>query len=170
MTLAKIYITIGFVIMTTTICKAQTNFKTLLGDFQTISGSWKGSLTYLDYSSGKPYTMPSNLDIKRIDETNKFSFSNIYPNEKSANSTDTIVVSTDGKYIDKELVKSRRKLPNGDIEIITEELGKDGNDNQPATIRHTYIFGDKILKKRKDVQFAGEDKWVNRHEYSYSRK
>ena len=30
--------------------------------------------------------------------------------------------------------------------------------------------GDKILKKRKDVQFEGDEKWINRHEYSYSRK
>lgn len=169
MKILNIYLTFSLVIITT-ICNAQTNLKTLLGDFQKISGSWKGSLTYLDYSSGKPYTMPSDLDIQRIDETNKFSFSNIYPNETNANSTDTIVLSEDGKYIDKELIKSRRKLSNGDIEIITEELGKDGNDNKPATIRHTYILGDKILKKRKDVKFAGEDKWINRHEYSYSRK
>ncbi|WP_379963673.1 hypothetical protein [Epilithonimonas sp. UC225_85] len=168
MKLLKIYLTFGLIIAAT-VCNAQNKFKNLLSDFQKISGNWKGSLTYLDYSSGKPYTMPSDLEVKRIDETNKFSFSNIYPNERNANSTDTVSISSDGKYIDKEQVKSRRKLANGDIEIITEETGKDGNDNKPATIRHTYTFGKDIFKKRKDVQFVGDNQWINRHVYSYSR-
>lgn len=153
-----------------TISNAQINFKTLSKDFQGISGSWKGSLTYLDYSSGKPYTMPAEIEIKRIGKTNKFVFSNIYPNETNANSIDTVTISTDGKYIDKELVKSRRKLTNGNIEIITEELGKDGNDNKPATFRHTYTFGKTIYKNRKDVQFSGQAEWINRHEYSYPKR
>ena len=166
----KIGLAFCLVILCTAVFNAQNHSKKVLHDFEKISGSWKGSLTYLDYSSGKPYTMPSDLDVKRIGKTNKFEFSNIYPNETNANSTDTIVFSTDGKYIDKELIKSRRELSNGDVEIITEELGKDGNDNKPAMIKHTYIFGDKIFKKRKDIQFSGEDQWINRHEYSYTRK
>ena len=153
-----------------TICNAQNNFKTIQKDFKKLSGIWQGSLTYLDYSTGKSYTMPADIKIKRFNKTDKFIFSNIYPNEASANSIDTISVSTDGKYIDKELVKSRRKLPNGDIEIITEEFGKDGNDNKPATFRHTYIFGPTTYKNRKDVQYTGETEWINRHEYSYKKK
>lgn len=164
----KIFLSLGLAIFSAGF-SAQSNSKRLLKDIQKVSGSWKGSLTYLDYSSGKPYSMPAEVIIYRIEKTNKFLFSNIYPNEKNANSTDTIIVSSDGKYIDNELVKSRRKLNNGDIEIITENIGKDGNDNKPATIKHTYIFGNKVLKKRKDVQFTGDTKWINRHEYSYSR-
>ena len=170
MTFSKIYLTFSLVILISTNSNAQTNFRTILKDFHKISGSWKGSLTYLDYSTGKPYTMPADMEIKRINKTNKFAFSNIYPNEKSANSIDTIIISTDGKYIDKELIKSRRTLTNGDIEIITEEMGEDGNENKPATFRHTYTFGKTTCKKRKDIQFKGESEWINRHEYSYSKK
>lgn len=166
----RLYVTLSMILLITTICSAQISFKTIQKDFYKLSGTWEGSLTYLDYSSGKPYTMPANLEIKRIGKTNKFVFTNIYPNETSANSIDTISISTDGKYIDKELVKSRRKLPNGDIEIITEEFGKDGNDNKPATFRHTYTFGQTTYKNRKDVQFTGETVWINRHEYSYKKK
>ena len=114
MTTLKIYLA-SFTILIATMTNAQTNYKNLMKDFQKISGNWKGSLTYLDYSSGKPYTMSADIDIKRINKTNKFTFSNIYPNETSANSIDTIIISTDGKYIDKELVKSRKKLPNSNI-------------------------------------------------------
>ena len=35
-------------------------------DANLLSGSWKGSLTYLDYNSGKPYTMPANTNINLI--------------------------------------------------------------------------------------------------------
>jgi len=164
----KIYLSI-IAISIATLVNAQTNNITLLKDFQKILGSWKGSLTYLDYSSGKPYTMPADVVVNRIDMTNKFAFSNIYPNEASANSTDTLTISTDGKYINKEMIKSRKKLPNGDIEIVTEETGTDGNDNKPAKFRHTYTLGNTIYKKRKDVQFVGENVWINRHEYTYTK-
>ena len=166
----KLCMTIIISLLIATIGNAQNNFKNIQKDFEKFSGTWQGSLTYLDYSSGKPFKMPADIEIKRFDKTNKFIFSNIYPNEASANSIDTISISTDGKYIDKELVKSRRKLPNGNIEIITEEFGKDGNDNKPATFRHTYIFGPTTYKNRKDVQFTGETEWINRHEYSYKKK
>ncbi|MDA9555609.1 hypothetical protein N9R54_05170 [Pelobium sp.] len=152
-----------------TLVNAQTNYKTLLKDFQNISGNWKGSLTYLDYSSGKPYTMPADISVNRIDKTNKFILSNIYPNEISANSIDTIIISPDGKYINKETIKSRKKLLSGEIEIITEETGTDGNDNKPATFKHTYTFGKTTFRKRKDVQFNGANNWINRHEYTYAK-
>ncbi|RZM06755.1 MAG: hypothetical protein EOO88_52885 [Pedobacter sp.] len=140
-----------------------------MNDFQKMSGSWKGSLTYLDYATGKPYTMPADIEIKRIAQTNQFALYNSYPNEKSANSIDTLTISTDGKYIDNALVKSRRQLSNGVIEVITEEMGTDGNDDQPATFRHTYLFSKTQFKKRKDVQFTGATEWINRHEYSYTK-
>ena len=166
----KLYLTLIITFLVITSTNAQINPKTLAKDFKTLAGSWQGTLTYLDYSSGKPYTMLADIDIKRIEKTNKFSFSNIYPKEKSANSVDTVTISKDGKYVNKELVKSRHKLPKGKIEIITEESGEDGNDNKPATFRHTYTFGKTTYINRKDVQFIGETKWINRHEYSYTRK
>jgi hypothetical protein len=153
-----------------TFCNAQINFKSIHKNFKELTGSWQGTLTYLDYSSGKPYTMPANIEVKRIKKTNKFAVSNIYPNEMSANSTDTLTISKDGKYINKELVKSKQTLASGDIEIVTEASGIDGNDDKPAIFRHTYTIGKTTYKKRKDVQFKGESQWINRHEYSYTRK
>ena len=167
---AKFYLAFSITLFIALICNAQSNLKTTVKDLEKLSGSWQGSLTYLDYSSGKPYTMPADIEVKRINKTNKFVFSNLYPKEASANSIDTITISTDGEYIDKELVKSRQELANGNIEIITEESGKDGNDNKQATIRHTYTIGKAYFNKRKDVQFVGETEWIKRHEYSYTRK
>ena len=162
--------TLSICLFIVTIGIAQNDFHSIQKDFKKLSGSWRGSLTYLDYKSGKPYTMPADLEIKRLGKTDKFIFSNIYPNETNANSTDTISISKDGKFVGKEIVKSRRKLFTGDIEIITEESGKDGNNNRPATLRHIYTLGSSTYTNRKDVQFSGETKWINRHEYSYKKK
>ncbi len=166
----KSHLTLIITFLIITNCNAQINSKISVKDFDTLVGSWQGTLTYLDYSSGKPYTMSADIDVKRIEKTNKFSFSNIYPKETSANSVDTITISKHGIYIDKELVKSTQNLPDGDIEIITEEFAKDGNDHKPATIRHTYTFGKTTYINKKDVQFVGDTEWINRHKYSYIRK
>lgn len=154
----------------TTITTAQTDASTLIKDFKKISGSWYGTLTYLDYTSGEPFTMLADLKIERISKSNKFYFFSSYPNEPNANGGDTIIISEDGKYINNELIKSRTVLSDGTIEIITEETGTDGNDDQPAVFRHTYTFSKSTYSKRKDVQFVGTDVWVKRHEYSYSKK
>ncbi len=166
----KIYLTTVLSLLILTFCNAQSTSGTTVKDFSTLTGSWQGSLTYLDYSSGKSYTMPADLAIQRIQRTNTFIFSNIYPKEPAANATDTMTISTEGTYIDKEFVKTRHTLANGNIEIITEKSGKDGNDNKQATIRHTYTLGKTIFSIRKDVQFVGETNWINRHLYSYNRK
>lgn len=150
--------------------QAQTKAKVSLKDLQKACGHWTGSLTYIDYSSGKPYTMPADLEVKRIGKTNRFAFANLYPDEPNANDTDTLTLAADGKSLNGETVKSRRKLSNGDIEVVTEEAGRDGNDNKPATFRHTYLFGKTKFSRKKEVQFQGETTWIKRHEYRYERK
>ena len=166
---AALYLSLMFTVLSSINCFGQNSSKKILQDYQKLSGSWVGTLTYLDYSSGKPYTMPANLDIKRIANTNSFVFSNIYPNETSANSSDTLKVSKDGKNLNAEIIKSRTHLTNGDVVIITEEKGKDGNDNRTATFRHTYSLSKNTFKNKKEVQFTGEKNWIKRHEYEYRR-
>ena len=138
-------------------------------EFSLFLGNWKGNLTYLDYSSNTPYTMPADVSVKRIKLTNKFVFSNIYPDEPKANSNDTFVISKKGTAINQEIIKSKRFLENGNIEIVTEYLGADGNEDKSATIRHIYTIEKKFFLKRKDIQFLGQTEWIKRHEYSYKR-
>ena len=156
-------LTVLFIIFGLTICHARKLPQSALYDFNLLLGRWKGSLTYLDYTSGKPYTMPADIEVRQLDVYQR-------QNETSANSIDTISVSADGKYIDKALIKSRRKLKNGNVEIVAEEQGKDGNDNKNATFRHTYLISKTHYSKKKEVQFEGETNWIKRHEYSYTKK
>jgi len=138
-------------------------------DLNRITGSWKGSLTYLDYSTGKPYTMPADVNVTQIGESNQFIFSRTYPDEPGANSADTVTISDNGKYFDDETVISRKLLHGGSIEIVTEVDGTDGNDNKPATIRHIYMLGNNAFIIIKEVQFKGETEWIQRHEYNYTK-
>lgn len=156
-------------LMVATHVTAQKRTRIFLQDLVQVTGSWEGTLTYLDYSSGQPYTMQANIDISRIGQTGRFVFSNIYPKEPAANSKDTVVLSADGMKIDKEVVKSRKKLPGGEMEIITEEMGKDGNDNKAAIFRHTYLIGKNSFRKKKEVRFLDGKEWILRHEYVYHR-
>ncbi|MFC1226754.1 hypothetical protein ACFE6N_23320 [Pedobacter sp. BG31] len=148
---------------------AQETSNHLVNDVAKMEGLWKGSLTYLDYRSGKPYTMPADIEIKRIASTNRFLFIHTYPNEQSANSTDTLTISNDGRYFGDAPMISRKVLLKDDVQIITEKMGTDGNDGKKATIRQTYILGKNNFSKRKDVRYAGEKNWIKRHEYSYNR-
>lgn len=159
---------ISFIIVSTT--SAQTFSKVTQKDFQLFIGNWKGTLTYLDYSSNKPYTMPADMEVRQLNKSNVFIFSNLYPNEPKANSSDTLTISANGKMLNNETVKSIRKLKNGNIEIITELLSKDGNDNKPALIRIVYTVAKNIYTNIKEVKFIGRNKWIKRHEYNYTRK
>ena len=149
---------------------AQQKLTISMDDLSPCLGSWEGNLTYLDYSSGKPFSMPAHVEITRLSGKQALVFVNNYPNEKHANTSDTLVLSPDGRYLGKGEVKSKKRLTNGDWEIYTEILGADGNENKKALLRTTFTFGEKTLQKRKDIQFEGETTWIKRHEYVYVLK
>ena len=156
-------------LLTIAISVAQTDTQSVLTHFKMLVGTWKGTLTYLDYSSGKPYTMPANINMEQIGNTSAFVVFHIYPDEPKANSADTITISADKKRINNETIVAKRTLKNGTTEIVTEYLGTDGNDNSAATIRHTYTIGKMVFIKKKEIQFVGQTKWIKRHEYSYTK-
>lgn len=39
--------------------------KVIPEDLKTLIGSWEGSLTYLDYQTNKPFTMPATVVVKQ---------------------------------------------------------------------------------------------------------
>lgn len=114
--------------------------------------------------------MQADISIYQSDNPKGLIITNIYPNEPKANSTDTLTISKNGRMINEQTVKSKRKLDNGNTEIITEYSGVDGNDMKAALIRITYNIGKTTFTKTKEVKFDGQDDWIKRHEYSYTRK
>lgn len=135
-------------------------------DFKQVVGYWTGKLTYLDYSSGKPYSMPANLVV--VARKNKFILVNIFPNEPKANSADKVKISKNGQKINKQVVKSKLVLSNGQTQIMTEYSGKD--NNKKATIRMYYMISEQQFIIRKEVKYIGEDTWLKRNEYKYVKQ
>lgn len=149
--------------------RAQEN-KLQKSDIAMMCGSWEGTLTYLDYSSGKPYTMPANVVISTINASDHLLVQMMYPDEPNANSSDTLHVFGDGGRIDGEKVISRDVMADGTVKIVSEERGKDGNDNSSATFRFTRTISKVAYVVVKEVRFDGSEQWIVRHTYSYKRK
>lgn len=139
------------------------------GDLRKLAGCWKGSLTYLDYRSGKPYTMPANLEVKEVKSGRNILCFISYPDEPKANGTDTLSISEDGQLLNEERIISKRNYSTDSLGIISETKGLDGNDNKEALIRHTYTLGRTAYSVKKEVKFKGETQWILRNEYKFLR-
>ena len=59
-------------------------------------GNWEGTLTYLDYSSGNPFSMPANIKIEKGKNDRELLLFNEYPNEPKANNKGKMTLSKDG--------------------------------------------------------------------------
>jgi hypothetical protein len=138
-------------------------------DFKNMVGCWNGTLTYLDYSTNKPFSMPANMIVKDFKRSKNITYSLIYPKEPRANSYDTLFISKDGRFVNKEAISTRNRLHKDSIEIVTEMSGIDGNDNKTAIIRHTYLLGKNTYTVRKEVRFQGQTQWILRNEYKFIR-
>ncbi len=139
-------------------------------DFKPAFGAWKGTLTYLDYSSGKPYTMPANLRIAKDKANDQQLVLDLeYPDEPRANGKDTLVISKDGSMIDGAVVISKETTGDKYLKIITEKAGIDGNDNRKAIIKHIYTISRRVFISRKEVRFDGEHDFILRNEFNMVR-
>lgn len=136
-------------------------------DLNILLGEWTGTLTYIDYSSNKPFTMPANLIVKEGKNENQLLLFINYPNEPNANSKDKIRISKNGSQLNKNDVKSKQRLSNGQVQITTEYLGKD--NNMKALIKNVYILGKNLFVIRKEVKFENSKDWLIRNEYKYIR-
>lgn len=137
------------------------------GDFVQAAGSFSGSLRYLDYSSNKLFTMPVNVLVRLKGNLVILSYS--YPKEPKADGNDTLMISADGLSINKAAVVEKAIGEDGTMKIVTEQEGPDGNEHRVAVIRHYYYAGKHVLQLRKEVKFAGTDRWIMRNEYIFSR-
>ena len=128
-------------------------------------GFWEGKLTYLDYSSGKPYSMAANITLSLTQDQKGLIMSYEYPKEPHANAKDTTYVT--GNLFGKDRIVAFNQEQNGDFQLMTEVDGEDGNDNKKAVLRHTYLLKENHFSIVKEVKFVGTDKWIKRNEYVF---
>ncbi len=137
-------------------------------ELKILVGSWEGTLTYMDYSSNKPYSMPANVTIEEGKNENQLVLHNQYPTEPQATSKGKINISKNGRAINGRDLISKKGLENGDLELITESMGKDNNEK--ALIRIVYVIGKDQFIMRKEVKFETSENWMQRNEFNYTRK
>ncbi len=136
-------------------------------DLNVIFGEWKGTLTYVDYGTNKPFKMPANATVEQGKNEYQVQLLINYPKEPNANSKEKIKISKDGLEVNKTPVKSRQTLANDEVKITTEYYGKD--NNKKALIRNVYILGPERFITRKEVKFDESEDWLLRNEYNFVR-
>jgi len=136
-------------------------------DLSNSVGSWEGKLTYMDYSTGKPFSMLANIKIGLTADKKGYVMGYEYPKEPHANSKDTTF------FIDnlfgKDKIVEFKKDKDGGYKMTTEVDGNDGNDNKKAVLRYTYLLKSNTFSIIKEVKFEGTDKWIKRNEYLLNR-
>lgn len=145
--------------------KAQ-NFQ--IKDLSSSVGNWYGKLTYLDYSSGKPYTMLANIKISLTDNKRGYIMGYEYPDEPHANFVDTTYVND--VLFGKDKIVQFKKTSGRGFTLVTEKEGEDGNDHKKAVLRHTYRLNHTTFYIMKDVKFEGTNLWIERNEYLFNRE
>ena len=136
-------------------------------DLKTVLGEWTGSLTYLDYSTNEPVTMPANLKVEQGNDTLQLNLFSSYPNEPKANSKGRIKIAKNGIGLDNMPVKSLQRTSDGCLVIITRTNGRD--KNKKALMRKVYILGANQFIIRQDVKTEGTNVWLNRSIFTYKR-
>ncbi|MEL6135599.1 MAG: hypothetical protein AAFR59_19745 [Bacteroidota bacterium] len=134
---------------------------------QVLGDDWKGTLTYLDYQSGKKVDIPVELKVSKLKE-GQYLLEYSFPEEPQANSKSKVKISKDGKKLDKYRVLSREMLDGGKTKVVCLGDGKD--DGKKATLFYTYTFYKDEFIMRKDVQYSlGNQQPFFRNEFRFTR-
>ena len=133
-----------------------------------IGPAWTGTLTYLDYQSGKPTLLRATLQVTRDPSQSPpvWQWAISYPDEPKANRVEPLRLSADGRTLDDEAVIERSELPGGVVRLVTQTDGED--DGRPATLRHVYLLGPTQCSIEKRVTFPGSPESLQRNIYRWS--
>lgn len=137
-----------------------------------LQGTWNGTLTYKDYTSGYSESLPVTIYCMRKGNEQRsrtWILKYEYPQEPKANNKSTYIISKDGKKINGEPIVEKIKMSDGTLKVVTEIRGKDGNNNEPCTFRHVFKLSPTSLTITKFVKFDKDAEYFQRNEYKLSR-
>jgi hypothetical protein len=92
-----------------------------------------------------------------------------YTAEPDKNKKFRYTISDDGRMLNEMILVERKVLDDGNLQLILESSGVDGNDNKSARFRHILIIGDKTFSITKLVRFEGAKEYFQRHRYVFGR-
>ncbi|MDP4723753.1 MAG: SAC family polyphosphoinositide phosphatase [Crocinitomicaceae bacterium] len=133
-------------------------------DFKILDNTnWEGTLTYIDYQSGKPTDVATTMQVKVTEKTIEQNIQYVWEPDKNVIAITKI--KRNGKFIGKQKVVSKIVKENGSMQIITKAEGKD--DGKKATFYYTYVFDSENYSVTKEVQFPNSDERFMRNSYKY---
>lgn len=144
-----------------------TGIRTYIADFKLLTGKWKGQLTYLDYSSNKQVTMEANTLFEMVSDSSFDQFV-YYSAEPHKNADSRYTIRENGTALN-EMKLVKRKTGYGKMLLIFEYRGPDGNDNRMATMQRVMELSNDELTITKMVKFDGEENYLQRHQYHFTR-
>jgi hypothetical protein len=127
--------------------------------------NWEGTLTYIDYQSGKPTDVATTMQIKISEKTIEQNIQYVWEPDKNVKAITKI--KKNGRFLGKQKVVSKILNKDGSMHIITTAKGKD--DGKEAIFYFTYEFDSKNYKVTKEVQFTDSDERFMRNSYRYTR-
>jgi hypothetical protein len=138
-------------------------------DIDALTGpAWIGTLTYLDYTTGRHTTIDSSFIVRRVgDSPPAWEFGVGYSKEPHADSKEILSLSADGRALGDMHVLARESLTNGGLRFVTECDGEDDRRSARLRFEHTVTLHE--YSRRKLVRFNGESQFVERHVYQWKR-
>ena len=135
-------------------------------DFKVLDNTnWEGTLTYIDYQSGKPTDVATTMQINISEKTIEQDIQYVWEPDKNVEAITKI--KKNGRFLGKQKVVSKILGEDESMLIITTTKGKD--DGKKATFYYTYEFDSKYYKVTKEVQFTDSDERFMRNSYRYTR-
>jgi uncharacterized membrane protein YphA (DoxX/SURF4 family) len=163
---------IAFLVFSTTAFTQKQEPQLSVSDLHLLRGTWNGTLTYRDYTSGKEETIPVTIyGWLKGDESNsrtwRLKFE--YNNEPHANNEMDYTIGKDGRTLNGATIIEKKKTADGNLEVVTETKGKDGNEQKPCIFRTVIRLSYPSLIITKLVKFEGEKEFFQRNQYNVSR-
>jgi hypothetical protein len=139
-----------------------------ISDMELLTGDqWTGTLSYLDYSSGKRNTIKANLLVAPLPSNGlSWIFRNEYPGEPHANENDTLVIGKKGKLLNGAHVTGRRLSK--DTVIVTTEKTSIEDEGKIKQFRYTYRIHPLQFSITKEEKY-GSTPYFERNTYAYKR-
>ncbi|GGI57320.1 hypothetical protein [Winogradskyella haliclonae] len=136
-----------------------------LSDFESMNNtSWKGTLTYKDYQSGKQQTIDATMQFKI--EGDKIISNVQYTYEPSKNHKSSIKIRKNGSYFGNERVLNFTEQ-NGTKTLVTTYQSRDNGKKANMFITHTIT--DSTYTVTKEVSYLDNDEKFVRNTYNYTK-
>lgn len=130
-----------------------------------VSDDWKGTLTYLDYSSGKEVNIPCDLKVGALNNES-YPFEYIYPDEPGANSKAEAMIDEQNQTFEGRKVISYEKDA---AQIVIKTVKEDRDDNKAAMLFYTYTITDNTFTIKKEFQTMGSSELKFRNIYAFKK-